>query len=144
MKIWCPIVLCLWLLSCTTRTSTAVGNPTEGNTTHAGTEAWRAVMQDLDAACIDLDQWLLQSPRGDLVAVASRARAAAARIQLGYGALDMPHIDGFARLSRDCESWFLQIAMEAQQCLRITTADLYRTGREQHCARCHDAFEANK
>jgi len=136
MKTWCIAAVSLWLISCATTTSKAT--PT------AVADEWTDVMRQLDAACLDLDAWLLQGASGDLQAVAGRAQAAAERVRLGYGGLDYQAVPGFARMSRDCESWFLQIALEARQGLGGIAADIYRSGRQQHCNRCHDAFEASK
>ncbi|MFT7536794.1 MAG: hypothetical protein ACI85K_002748 [Hyphomicrobiaceae bacterium] len=139
------VAISLWLVSCTIATT---GGSTEAANDAASRaqleEQWALVMQDLDEACRDIDKRLLRQPAGDLNVVAARAQEAAERISLGYGKMDHRHVPGFASMSRDCESWFLQIAIEANNGRRVIAADLYRSGRKQHCARCHDAHGAIK
>ena len=139
MKMSFLAAISLWLVGCTIATTGA----TNDDANRAQMEdQWADVMQNIDDACKDIDKQLLRQPAGDLDAVAARAQAAAAQISLGYGSLDHKYVPGFASMSRDCESWFSQIAIEAKNGRRVIAADLYRTGRMQHCARCHDAHGA--
>lgn len=131
----------LWLVSCTIATT---GTANDTATSAQVEDDWIEVMQEIDDACLDIDKRLLRDPNGDLSIVATRAQQAADQISLGYGALDHKYVPEFASMSRDCESWFLQIAIEAKQGRRVIAADLYRKGRKQHCARCHDAHGASK
>lgn len=130
----------LWLAACTWTTASSDYEQKRGMIE----DQWAEVMQQLDDDCKVLDKQLLRNPAGDLQLIADKAQACADNIRQGYGELNHEHVPGFARMSRDCESWFLQIALEARNNHRATAADLYRTGREQHCARCHDAYGAAK
>lgn len=145
MKMSLLVAISLWLVSCTIATAGgSTGAANDAVTLAQLEEQWAMVMQQLDEACLDIDKRLLRQPAGDLNVVADRAQEAADRISLGYGKMDHPHVPGFASMSRDCESWFLQIAIEAKNGRRVIAADLYRKGRKQHCARCHDAHGAIK
>jgi hypothetical protein len=139
MKMSFLAAISLWLVGCTIATT---GATNEDANRAQREEQWADVMQQLDEACKDIDKRLLRQPDGDLNAVAASARTAADQISLGYGSLDHKHVPDFASMSRDCQSWFLQIAIEAKNGRRMIAADLYRTGRMQHCARCHDAHGA--
>ncbi len=139
MKMSFLAAISLWLVGCTIATT---GATNEDANRAQREEQWADVMQQLDEACKDIDKRLLRQHDGDLNAVAASARTAADQISLGYGSLDHKHVPDFASMSRDCQSWFLQIAIEAKNGRRMIAADLYRTGRMQHCARCHDAHGA--
>jgi hypothetical protein len=139
MKMSFLAAISLWLVGCTIATT---GATNEDANRAQREEQWADVMQQLDEACKDIDKRLLRQPDGDLNAVAASAQTAADQISLGYGSLDHKHVPDFASMSRDCQSWFLQIAIEAKNGRRMIAADLYRTGRMQHCARCHDAHGA--
>ncbi|MFT4513568.1 MAG: hypothetical protein ACI89X_001816 [Planctomycetota bacterium] len=141
MKMSFLAAISLWLIGCTVATTGAANDDADRAQVE---DQWALVMQELDDACKDINKRLLRQPAGDLNAVAARAQAAAKQISLGYGSLDHKYVPGFASMSRDCESWFLQIAIEAKNGRRGIAADLYSTGRMQHCARCHEAHEAIK
>ena len=144
MKMSFLAAISLWLVGCTIATTGATNedaNRAQANRAQRE-EQCADVMQQLDETCKDIDKRLLRQPTGDLNAVAARAKTAADQISLGYGSLDHKHVPDFASMSRDCQSWFLQIAIEAKNGRRMIAADLYRTGRMQHCARCHDAHGA--
>ncbi len=136
MKTWRLVLASAWLLGCTAVNAAADGVPTDGLPAD-----WDAVMGEVDRACGDLDRLLLEKPQGDLATAALRADRAAAVVRLGYGALEDRTVPDFAQLARDCESWFLQVALEARQGRGELAADRYRTGYERHCNRCHDAHD---
>lgn len=141
MKMSFLAAISLWLVGCTIATTGA----TNDNANRAQREEQCAdVMQQLDETCKDIDKRLLRHPAGDLNAVAARAKTAADQISLGYGSLDHKHEPDFDNMSRDCESLALQIAIDVKNGRRVIAADLHRTGRMQHCARCDDAHGAIK
>ena len=104
-------------------------------------QTWNEHMEDVDAHCSELTRLLLREPLGDLKRAATVAQEAAARVRLGYGKFEDPRVPDYARMARDCESWLRQIALEARQAHGDLAAELYRTGRRQHCNDCHDAHE---
>ena len=46
-------------------------------------------------------------------------------------------LEGVARA--EAESWLLRISLEARQGNGDLAADLYRTGKDQYCGKCHEA-----
>lgn len=104
-------------------------------------QTWNEHMEDVDAHCSELTRLLLREPIGDLKRAATVAQEAAARVRLGYGRFEDRRVPDYARMARDCESWLRQIALEARQAHGDLAAELYRTGRRQHCNDCHDAHD---
>lgn len=98
-------------------------------------------MHDVESHVDRLDRILLGAAPGDLVAAAHTATETAALVRLGYGEFERKDVKDFAHLARDAESWLLQVSLEARQGHGQLAADLFRTGREDHCTRCHDAVD---
>lgn len=109
-------------------------SPTAGKT-------WNEQMEHVDALCSELTALLLKAPQGDLKRAAAAANEAAEVLRRGYGEQEDKRVPNYARMARDCESWLLQVALEARQAHGDLAAELYRTGRRQHCNDCHDAFD---
>jgi len=120
----------------------AAADPGPGAHPVAGPPAtWEDVMHDVGESCDQLEADLSRTPRGDLTRVAAACERAAGHLRLGYGRFEDPRVPGFARMARDAESWLLQVALEARQDHGDIAADLFRSGRERHCADCHDAHD---
>ncbi|MCR9243858.1 MAG: hypothetical protein NXI31_02420 [bacterium] len=100
---------------------------------------WRQTMRRVDDQFDIIRRELLDSPAGSLRTAADAAKTSAALVRLGYGVHRRRDVKGFARLARDCESWLLRIAAEADQGRDAIARDLLRTGQPLHCVKCHDA-----
>ena len=102
--------------------------------------SWKLVMRGLDKEIDTLHKALGDAANQDLVAAAAAARRGAGLIQHGYGKFENSSIEGFAKLARDCESWFLAIATEAGQGRAAMASELL-SQTEVHCVRCHEAAD---
>lgn len=103
--------------------------------------SWKIAMRHVEAD-LDFIGLQLQSPGfGNLRQVANTARAAAEQMAFGYGVHEQKDIPGFAGLSREVETWFLQIGLEAAQGHGDLARDLYRQRTTRHCVYCHDIAE---
>lgn len=98
-------------------------------------------MEHLDARFQTIKAALEPTPPGDLAAVTRAATEGAALVRLGYGVHRDRKVDGFAQMARECESWLLRIAAEAEQGHGGLAQDLFRGGEERHCTRCHEACD---
>lgn len=96
---------------------------------------WRSTCRALDADFRIVRGELAQRSSGDLEAVARAARSAAERVRTGYGPDEQTNVPGFAALARDCESWLLGIALEADQGHGEIALDLL--GKAERCTSCH-------
>lgn len=99
-------------------------------------EQWRSTMQAVDGHWEVVDRELQRGASGDLQQVADAARAAAALVRRGYGPQELTRVPEFARMARDCESWLLAIALEADQGHGELAREL--VGKRERCAVCHD------
>lgn len=124
------VLLCLWLVGCAVATADGPDGP-----------SWKSLMSELEEDCEHLEQWLLKQPDGDLQRVADTAERAAAKVRLGYGVHEDHAVDGFATMARNCESWLLQVALEARGGHADLAADVFRGGLKAHCNDCHAAHE---
>lgn len=104
-------------------------------------KTWNEQMEHVDALCSELTALLLKTPQGDLKRAAFAANEAAEVLRRGYGEHEDKRVPNYARMARDCESWLLQVALEARQAHGDLAAELFRSGRRQHCNDCHDAFD---
>ncbi len=102
---------------------------------------WAHVMKQVQRRYDLLEDALTQQPSGDLRAVAAAAGEAAELMRQGYGRHEDATVPGFARLARDTESWFLQLALEARQAHGDIARELFLGERKRHCGDCHDAHE---
>jgi hypothetical protein len=118
-----------------------VGKNVDRAPTAAEPASWQDVMQQVDALCDELEAGLARGPRGELAPVATASERAAGYLRLGYGRFEDARVPGFARMARDAESWLLQVALEARQDHGDIAADLFQSGRQRHCADCHDAHD---
>jgi hypothetical protein len=100
---------------------------------------WAHVMKQVGHRYDLLKDAFAGQPLGDLRDVAAAAAEAAELMQLGYGRFEDPTVPGFARMARDTESWFLQMALEARQAHGDIARELFLAERKQHCGDCHDA-----
>jgi hypothetical protein len=132
------ILAVLLLLGCASPPAPTVASAPDPD---AQLQTWVDHMEALDVHCSALDKALLHTPQGDLRQAAATAQRAAASLALGYGRFENRQVPGFARYARDAESWLLQVALEARQHHGDLAADLFRSGRQQHCTACHDAHE---
>jgi hypothetical protein len=98
-------------------------------------QVMRAVDREFDMVLGAVDH----DPPGDLEAAADAARRAAGLVRLGYGPHERKDVRDFARMARDCESWLLGIALEADQGHGALARELLLAC--DRCARCHDAVE---
>jgi len=96
-------------------------------------------MKQVEKHFLIVEAELTRTPTGDLRATSDAANAAAALLRHGYGAFEDKTVPAFARMARDTESWMLQIALEARQAHGDLARELFRGGKQQYCARCHDA-----
>lgn len=134
-------VVLLPLLAACEAPAEATSTEASANPFQVEDQSWNEHMEDVDAHCSELTRLLLREPIGDLKRAAAVAHEAAARVRLGYGLFEDARVPQFARMARDCESWLRQIALEARQAHGDLAAELYRSGRRQHCSDCHDAHE---
>lgn len=104
-------------------------------------KTWNEQMEHVDALCSELTALLLKTPQGDLKRAAAVANEAAEVLRRGYGEHEDKRVPNYARMARDGESWLLQVALEARQAHGDLAAELFRSGRRQHCNDCHDAFD---
>lgn len=131
-------VLTLLPFGCTLAGGGAAAAPADAAFRRAPS-TWTDVARELAAARDALDARLLRRPPRELDAAAAAAERAAAAVRLGYGPLEARGTADFALHARAAESWLLQIALEARQRHGELAAERYRSGRELHCSRCHDA-----
>ncbi|MBL8727793.1 MAG: hypothetical protein JNM25_05140 [Planctomycetes bacterium] len=101
---------------------------------------WAHVMKQVKLRYERIEDGLTE-PAGDLRRVAAAAGEAAELMRLGYGRFEDPTVPGFARMARDTESWFLQLALEARQAHGDIARELFLGERKRHCGDCHDAHE---
>lgn len=111
-----------------------------GEETTAATD-WGQVMKHVGQRYELIEQALARQPLGDLRAVATAAGQAAECMRLGYGPFEDRTVPEFARMARDSEAWFLQIALEARQAHGDLARELFLGERKRHCGDCHDAHE---
>ena len=97
-------------------------------------------MRELGKQVETMHQSLANESSQDLDAATMAARRGAELVQLGYGKFEDKGIDGFARMARDSEAWFLEIATEAGQGRGSIARQLLQQS-EVHCVRCHDAAD---
>jgi len=102
---------------------------------------WAQLMKEVDRRYEVLKDNLTHQPLGDLRAVATAAGEAAELMRLGYGRFEDPTVPGFARMARETETWFLNLALEARQAHGDIARELFLAQRKRHCGDCHDAHE---
>ncbi|MGE3175291.1 MAG: hypothetical protein AB7O97_21885 [Planctomycetota bacterium] len=128
--------LAAWLLA----TACASGGTRPGTAASAAApDGWAEVMRRVDEQFDVVQAAVAATPQGDLEAAAAAARRAAALVREGYGRFERRDVPGFAAMARDCESWLLAIAMEADHGHGDLARDRLRSA--DPCARCHDAAE---
>lgn len=135
MSVRIPLLPLLLAVACASPSAGPTSVPADAATT------WNQRMEHVDTLCSELTALLLKAPQGDLKRAAAAANEAAEVLRRGYGPDEDKRVPNYARMARDCESWLLQVAMEARQSHGDLAAELYRSGRRQHCNDCHDAFD---
>jgi len=101
--------------------------------------SWKASMEQVGEHWKVIEKALKARPIGSLEGVARSARESADLMRHGYGQFEDMRVPGFAGYAREAESWLLRISLEARQGNGDLAADLYRTGKDQYCGKCHEA-----
>ncbi|MEC7583437.1 MAG: hypothetical protein VYE77_03905 [Planctomycetota bacterium] len=104
-------------------------------------DAWLQIMAEVGDERNVVRDLLTSTPQGDLDQVANAAEKAARLMRSGYGENEHKRIPNFADMSRDCESWLLEVATEARQGHGELALAAFQAGRS-NCKTCHDAAGA--
>lgn len=83
----------------------------------------------------------LESATPELGAMAKAAERVAAVMKLGYDPFEDKEVPNFAKLARESEAAFLDLAKKAAAGDAAGVKAMQKTLQPQHCARCHDAYE---
>lgn len=78
----------------------------------------------------------------DLPAVAKAAERIAKVMHLAYDPWEDKEVPEFAKLAREAEAAFVELAQRATAGEAEAVKTMGKTLQSQHCARCHDAVEA--
>lgn len=108
----------------------------------AAPKTLKAAMQGMEDDWKLIEKQLAANEVGDLPAMAVAARRVAAVMKLAYDPWDDKEVPDFGKLAREAEAAFLDLAAKAAAGDAAAVKAFAKTLQPQHCARCHDAFEA--
>lgn len=102
----------------------------------------KAAMKGMEEHWQRIEKGLAADPVVDLKAMATAAQRVAAVMKLAYDPWEDKEVPNFGQLAREAEAAFLDLAAKAAAGDATAVKAMQKTLQPQHCARCHDAFEA--
>jgi hypothetical protein len=104
----------------------------------------KVAMQGIEEDWKRIEAGLAANPVTDLAAIAGAAQRVAAVMKLAYDPWDDAEVPDFGKFAREAEAAFHDLAAKAAAGDAAAVKALQPTLQPQHCARCHDAYEAVK
>jgi hypothetical protein len=120
-------------------TPAATPAPTPATAT-AAPKSLKSAMKGIEDDWKQIEQGLAAAA-ADLPAMAKAAERVAAVMKLGYDPFEDKEVPDFAKLARESEAAFLDLAKKAAAGDAAGVKAMAKTLQPQHCARCHDAYE---